>query len=72
MFKKINAKLKNDTASIEFWLVVGCIALALVFSIIDVVRTPGYVIAPLLFSYVIVFISYAFLCFYVAPAFESA
>ncbi|GAA3980516.1 sensor histidine kinase [Mucilaginibacter dorajii] len=71
MFKQINLKLKNDTARIEFWIVTGCIALALLLSIIDVIRANQYVTAPLLFNYAIIFISYAFLCFYVAPAFEN-
>lgn len=62
-------------ARLEFWIVTGGIVLALLISVIDIIRNDnaqlGYVLIPLLFSYLIVFISYLLLCFYVAPAFES-
>ncbi|QEC77057.1 sensor histidine kinase [Mucilaginibacter ginsenosidivorax] len=38
MFKQITFKFKNDVTRIEFWVVTGCIIVALLLSIFDVVR----------------------------------
>ena len=38
MYKQLNMKLKNDTARIEFWIVMGFIAAALLFNVIDIIR----------------------------------
>ena len=80
MFKQLNVKLKNDAARVEFWIVMGFIAAALLFNIIDIVKENQAIIAgnrndisgPLtavLFNHLIIFISYLLLCFYVIPAF---
>ncbi|MES2426354.1 MAG: histidine kinase [Bacteroidota bacterium] len=39
MYKQINQKLKTDAARIEFWIVTGFIVIALLLSIIDIMRT---------------------------------
>jgi two-component system, LytTR family, sensor kinase len=75
MYKILNAKLKNDVARLEFWIVTCSIALTLLIFISDIIINNhaqlGNVLIPLLFSYLMVYISYLLLCFYVAPAFES-
>lgn len=82
MYKQLNIKLKDEAARIEFWIVMGFIAAALLFNVIDIIRVNQAIIAgnsngissPLtavLFNHVIVFISYLLLCFYVIPAFEN-
>ena len=62
-------------ARLEFWIVTGGIVLTLLISAIDIIINehiqPGNVLIALLFSYLMVFISYLLICFYVTPAFES-
>lgn len=73
MFKQANMKLK-ESARIEFWIVTGCIVLAFLLSLIDAVRLNNLISAsliPVLFNYLIIYISYLLLCFYVTPAFEK-
>jgi two-component system LytT family sensor kinase len=77
MYKQLNIKLKGP-ALIEFWIVTGCLVLSFILSLIDEVRLNDIhntyfvgIMAPVLFNHIIVFICYAFLCFYMAPVFES-
>ncbi len=73
MFKQANMKLK-ESARIEFWIATGCIVLAFLLSLIDAVRLNNLISAsliPVLFNYLIIYISYLLLCFYVTPAFEK-
>ncbi len=79
MYKQLNIKLKTDAARIEFWIVMGFIATALLFNIIDIIRVSqaaagnsiSSLLIPVLFNHLIIFISYLLLCFYVVPAFEN-
>lgn len=74
MYKQLNMKLKNDTARIEFWIVMGFITAALLFNVIDIILANQVIsveLTAVLFNYLIVFISYLLLCFYVIPAFEN-
>jgi two-component system LytT family sensor kinase len=41
MFKQINAKLKNDTARIEFWVVIGFILISLLFHVFDIIHASS-------------------------------
>ncbi len=38
LYKSINEKLKNDTARIEFWMVMGFIAVALLFNVFEMIH----------------------------------
>src|ERR1700744_712701 len=38
LYKSINAKLKNDTARIEFWMVMGFITVALLFNVFEMIH----------------------------------
>lgn len=75
MYKKLNAKFRNDVARLEFWIVTGSLISTLLISAFGIIEgdfvSPGNVLISLLFSYSIVLINYLLLCFYVAPIFES-